>query len=369
MLLHVFRSLVFALCSFSAFASTTLSDNTYGSLELVTGVDVWGVNAPKVRYLPNYSTEHKWDNLGGWARVKGDIRGEGSSVSGEVKFSEANGARLMRLEVAAIGSNFSLRAGVLPYRMSWCSEERFSQWVSEPDPFCRFAGLAEISTSGTGLQVVHDKQIGKWLIDSQFGVFKPSIDGQDEKLAIYVPVGPNTRHDKVGTSVSVANLKTATVWRASWLRSWQDQKSDDPKSYDRFLRYDTIFAGVDAGIAPGVEMKTTVSAYVGNQTNLRNPYKFRAISATSELNWHPAVGHVVSVAFGRYANRTVYAKDPNHHQWVAVPSVSLAYRRDFTTDAFMIVQATRSNDKTITSEGVVTEKWGSAFGVRFGRRF
>lgn len=361
--------LIVALFFMALIGATTAQAQTSSSIDysIAAGVDAWTTAETPARYQPDYATANPWRSVNPWVKFSGTLALGDTRINAAFRHNPVDGTRVDRLDAdIQLTPSTGVRLGpVLPYRVSTCpTYDGTSPWISSPDVFCRFTGLAEVSTGGAGAQIYASATAGGWLIDVMGGAYKPSWDGQDKKLAIYVPVGPNTRHDKIGASLNALHVDSGTQIRASWLRTWQDQASDTG-GYTRMLRYDTIFAGVEKRLGHSVEVKASVSAYLGDQVNPASPYHFAAISTAAELSWSPAYAHTLSIGANIYQNTTRLTAST---QLLRVPSIQAAYRLDMTSARYLVIQALKTQD-TYTRRTGTTDGSGSSIGIRFAQNF
>ncbi len=363
--MRLFITLVFmALIGATTAQAQTPSPIDYS---ISAGVDTWTTAATPARYQPDYATANTWRSVNPWIKFSGTLALGDMRVNAAFRHNPVDGTRVDRLDAdIQLTQSTGVRLGpVLPYRVSTCpTYDGTSPWISSPNVFCRFIGLAEVSTGGAGAQIYASATHGGWLTDVMAGAYKPSWDGQDKKLAIYVPVGPNTRHDKIGASLNALHVNSGTQIRASWLRTWQDQASDSG-GYLRMLRYDTLFAGIEKRLGHAVEAKASVSAYLGDQVNPAYPYNFAAISTAAELSWPPAYAHTLSVGANHYQNTTRFTAST---QLLRVPSIQAAYRYDMTGSRYLIIQALKTQD-IYTRQTGTTDRSGTSLGIRLAQNF
>lgn len=361
---------VLALC-FAVVLSAPAQTMVSGTV----GADRWDVRGGPARYLPDYSTPRPWSATSGWARLTvqhaADTEVGTLTLTGQGHMSQVTGNRVDRLDADLRLSDASgVRAGMLPYRVSWCrSYDNRSPWLSEPDAFCRFSGLNEVSQGAFGVQGYHSQLVGSWLIDSMAGVYRPMIDGQNDKLGPYVPVGPTVAHRAHGVSVNALHLDTGIQARAGWLRTSQDQDDTKPGGFQRQLRYDTLYLAAEGNVLPWLDVRGSFSAYLGDQVNGVNPFKFDGRSVTVEAIAEPAPGHSLAVGWSRYSNRTTYGLHTVNLQRLVVPTVSAAWRFDLPAGWWGVVQYTRTDDNLTSRTGAVTKRGGSAIGLRVARAF
>lgn len=339
------------------------------------GADYWQVPQNTARYLPNYSLPegYEWQTVSKWAR--GSLQHQVETDLGPVvlttqgQYNSLIGHRIDRLDAALrITSAVGVRVGVLPYKVSWCrTYDNNSPWAAEPDAFCRFAGLNEMAQGAFGAQAVASGLLGGWLLDGMVGVYRPEVDAQDKGLGPYTKVGPNTSHKKLGASVNALHLPTGIQARAAWLNTLQSQKSD-AGSYERRLDYDTYYMAIEGNVTPQINLRGSLSAYLGQQNNPALPYVWDGRSTTYEAIYKPVSGHSVALGLSKYTNITTYAKAPNH-QRLEVPSITLAWRTDWGDGLHTVAQATRTHDDGSTRAGVRTVRDGNAFGLRLAKTF
>lgn len=339
------------------------------------GADRWAIQGGPARYLPDYSTPKAWSDLAGWARLTVqhvvDTDVGVLTVTGQGQMHQVTGNRLDRLDAdLRIGEFSGVRGGMLPYRVSWCrTYDNRSPWMAEPDAFCRFSGLNEVSQGAFGVQGYHSAVAGNWLLDGMVGAYRPMIDGQNDKLGPYVPVGPTVSHQAAGASLNALHLPTGIQARAGWLRTSQDQDDDKPSGYQRRLRYDTLYLAAEGNVRPWLDLRASLSAYVGDQVNAVNPFKFDGRSVTLEAIAEPAPGHTLAFAWSRYVNRTTYSLQTVNLQRLRVPTVSAAWRFELPQGWYGVLQYTKTDDDLTSRTGVQTLRHGSAVGLRVAKAF
>lgn len=361
------------LMGFAVAASCATPVLAQSAFTAAAGVDIWSVPG-QVRYIPNYSTPRAWQSANPWASAKAqtaidtEIGPLTFAASGQT--SPVYGNRIDRLDVdLRMTEHTGIRAGILPYRVSWCrGYEASSPWISEPDAFCRFHGLAEIRQGGFGAQIYHSDMVGGWLVDGMAGIYRPMVDGQDKALGPYVAVGPTVRHEKFGASINALHLASGIQARAGYLHTLQHQDSSTG-SYQRRLDYDTIYLAAEGNVTQRLDVRASMSAYVGDQLTPANKYAWDGRTSTIEAIYKPVQGHSLALGLSRYTNTTIYATRPTKPQTLSVPSLSLAWRADLPYGWWMVTQATYSKDDSRTSAGVLTSRAGKACGIRLARAF
>lgn len=339
------------------------------SIEMTAGVDAWQSPKAPARYLPGYASPG-YKSVAPWVRAQ--IRHSTDTDIGPIAFTASgrtdpeHQGRIDRLDADLRIGTGGVRAGILPYRVSWCRQDG-GPWMAEPDAFCRFAGLKEISEGAFGLQAYRSVIAGGFMVDGMAGVYRPLVDGQNDKLGPYVAVGPTVKHHAHGASVNAVHLATGIEARAGWLRTEQDQDSD-AGSYQRRMRYDSYYLGLQGNLTQGLDVRTSVSGYAGNQINPALPYAWDGKSKTLELIYKPSGGQSIALGLSRYTNVTTYATAPNG-QRLQAGSLSVAWRKDWPHGISTTAQATRSMDDGTTRQGVRTERAGNAYGLRVAKTF
>lgn len=337
------------------------------------GFDAWGVsNAEPARYLPNYNPANPWQPVSAWAtatvRHTEQTSLGGITITAAGRTHQLEGGRVDRLDVdLKTDHGLGLRLGVLPYRLSWCRSLGEGPWMLEPDAYCRFHGLREVAQGSFGAQAYATGMTAGWLIDGMAGVYRPNIDGQDDQLGPYISVGPTVLHRKHGISANAMHLASGLQVRAAWLHTDQHQDSNTG-SFQRQMAYQMAYLAAEMPVASRLTLRASINTNQGQQQNPANAYRWHGQSTTIEAHHRPAHGHTVALAWSKYRNTTTYQTGPNG-QFVDVPSWSVAWRKDWPSGWATTLQATRSQDTAATRRGVITERQGTAVGLRTTRIF
>ena len=353
-------------------AALLLATATRAEVSATIGVDAWRIQGGPARYLPDYNPAKPWRTTAAWATL--DARTTLQTDLGPITLTargqthQVNGWRVDRLDADwRVSSGLGLRVGVLPYRVSWCRPMGEGPWISEPDAYCRYYGLREVAQGAFGAQAYATGLHGGWLIDGMVGVYRPKVDGQDDKLGPYVAVGPTVAHSKHGASLNAMYLATGLQLRAGWLRTTQDQDHAGG-SYQRRMRYDMTYLAAELPATRWLTLRASRTTNAGDQVNPASPYRWDGTSTTLEAIARPSPTDTVALGWSKYDNRTTYPRPPNG-QRVTVPSVSLSWRRDWPNGWSSTVQATSTQDDASSRSGVLTLREGSAIGLRVSRTF
>jgi hypothetical protein len=372
MLFRVINPLVISLFCLPCFSQDAQSDIKV-DYQISTGLDMWSVNGEGVRYLANYSTKNPYKGVTHWtqANVKVLLNEDFQfSLSGRAHGLDGN--KITRLELDyKLNENNALSIGILPYRISWCAPSyNESSYIKETDPFCSFEGLNEISNSAAGVRYINTNRIGNWVLDSQIGYWKPTIDNMEKSLAIYTAVGPTTLHNKYGFSINAININSATQIRTGLLHSTQNQTDTiNSNGYERRLRYDMFFVGVEKNITDSFIIRTTYSSYPGKQINPARPYTFTPTTKTITGEYKLTNGDLISLSHTDYINTTVY-NNSTTAQLLKVNVNAISYRRDFNKyKMFAVFQYNNNSSYARTTAGKETILSGEQYGIRIGKNF
>ncbi len=333
----------------------------------------------QIRYLADYTLKKEFLEDSPWVKVNASYKiNPKYKLTVVGKIHGVDGRDLNRLDLSWMQDEQSdksvgYRVGILPYRVNWCRDyETANPWVRELDPFCSFSGLNETSSASTGIQRWSSFIYQDYLIDTLVGVYNPTIDKMDTRLAFYTPVGETTKHYKAGASINAINLKTSTQLRLSVMKNWQNQRDDtgSKSGYERRLIYNTFFAGIETPLSEDVDLKITATGYPGKQTNPAYPYEYTPVSKTMELAWKPINNHRLGIGVNRYTNKTVYLNKPNEKQRLDVTTSSITYRYDIPNkNAYIVTQYLRTHDHYIFKGKLDKDARGSAFLIKLGANF
>lgn len=352
--------------SLALFVSSLLSLNC-AAAEVVgnIGVSHWSYsNAQEAvpRYMPNYSYDSNVQNI---YTINYGITQSFNRVNLAVELNadSLGEARVGRAELAYQFSKVGASIGILPFRVSQCRKfDSNNIWIAEPDNFCRFNGLNEISSSAAGIQLWNSSYVNGYTVDYQIGYYKPTIDNQDKKLNVYLPIGENVLHNKYGFSVRASG--DTSQFSFGFLRSHQEQES--LTTYARRLHYDTYYLGIEKSISD-FTFRATAAAYLGE--NVQVDMTYRAVSRTAELSYK--IGNKITTGcfLAKYTNETLYVRGPETRfsgsQYLSVPSYGCTVRLDLDRH-YLIVQALHTNDDFRSVNNVYTNRSGDAIGIKLG---
>lgn len=334
--------------------------------ELTVGSDYWNIHEGPARYLPNYSLPKDFKSSSQWIGLKAHAKPITPigpvTLTVQANYNELTGHRVDRLDADYLMTdNIGARVGILPYRITLCQG-----WMADPDAYCRFHGLREVTQGSFGTQLYSTGYFQGWVLDGMVGIYRPLIDGQDKKLGPFVEVGPTVKHEKHGVSLNGTQTSTGIQARAAWLRTHQDQDSS-AGSYQRQMRYDMAYAAIELPVYD-YTIRFSLNTNEGNQVNPRFPYRWEGSSKTIEVINQLTSTDTLSIGVSQYQNRTIYQTEPNK-QFVKVPSVSIQWDHEFGKGWNSTIQATRSIDDATTRAGVQTIRHGSALGIRVAKVF
>ena len=342
----------------------------YADSQIVVGLDAWQVPQKQVRYMPNYNTANPWQSVGQFVTAKGDWTYGKAKFSASGKMDSISGSSIDRLDVDYSFGSYGVRAGIVPYRVSWCrTYDSNSPYIQEADAFCRSPILNEISRGAAGVQAYKSWLEGDYLLDSMVGYYDPLIDNQDKSLGPYKQVGPTVGSQKFGGSLNLMKLSTGTQVRISYLHSRLLQNDTSPTGFQRHLEYDTLYIATETTFYDKLQIRASWAAYLGEQINNRNLYEWTGTSSTLEGVYAITPQDSLAIAASYYDNITEYASKPGKLQSLNVPSYTAAWRHNFDDGYFGILQLTQSIDDYTLTTGANTTKEGVALGLRLGKVF
>ncbi len=355
------KKITYLLCLFvnSALAETNIT----------IGTDFIDTGSEQVRYLSNYSPERTWGAEQAWANISTSYALD--QYTATLKGSVGTNKNTYISE-ASVTYNYDYTSGfsvgIRPFKQSWCrSYELTNVWITEPDVFCKFKGLSEMSESSFGVQYYKNTKFNNWAIDTQVGVYDLKVDNQSKKLGPYLEVGPTTSSKKVGIGIDAINVLDGSSYRASIMKSNLQQVSYNNK-YHRALLYDSYFVGGEWPIIKNLSMRYTLSGYVGKQTDPSSLYEFNTQSKTTEITYAIGDNNKLSYGGSSYSNQTHYTYD-GAKQNVSVKHQTVSLRTEWGNNWFSVVQYGVSADSSVTKSGKNAYKEGEEFAIRIGKHF
>lgn len=338
-------------------------------------LDVWDYGTDEqVRYLPNYSTpdeDYKTSRVFNsvYYKAQGDMNENIKTTFSVFSASQGN-TKVVRADINyRFKNNINIGIGILPFRISQCRYfEKDNPWISEPDVFCKFHGLNEISESAAGVQVGYSTHINRYSVDVVAGIYDSEIDGQSKKLSIYVPVGKNRNNDKKGFSIRATGYDDQISFGYLNTKQYQYDERNVKVKFDRDLDYNTYYLSYEKDFN-NITTRATLSAYIGDAYSSVRPLKFYAYSRTAEASYKRN-SFTYSIFYSYYNTTTVYYPDDVKYraeQTLDVPSWGASVRYDFNNH-FMILQSynTSSDYRPV---GSVIKADANAIGLRYGMEF
>lgn len=350
------------------------ASSVFAETSVKLGVDYWDVQTDvQTRYMPNYSTLNPWKNTASWIAVSSsNYLTEDLQYSLQGQYHEIDGAYITRayLDWKPLEST-GVRVGVIPYRMNNCQQYGDkSVWIREPDPFCRFRYLNEISQGSAGVQVYQTSHFENWVVDYALGVFNPMLDKQDDKLGPYKKVGQTLEHGKKVASASAIYLPTGAQLRVGVSKTDLMQRDDRPVAhpYTRDLQYSTWFMSADWFFSKSWSGAVSASGLQGDQLNMASRYSFKGRSLSVETSYRVTSSDWISVGYNSYQNITKYL-GVVPEQVLRVPSQTVSWRHSFQNGAQVKVQYLSGSDFYLTTSGAVTFSKNRAVGAQVSYAF
>lgn len=343
----------------------------------IMNFDMWDYGTDKqIRYLPNYSTpdeDYKTSRTFNSVYYKASYQSESMRYTfSAFNVSEGN-RKVTRADVAyKVNDKLSASIGILPFRVSQCRYfETNNVWISEPDNFCKFHGLNEISEGAAGVQLGYSSNIKDYIVDTLVGYYDAEIDGQSEKLSIYVPVGHNKYNKKWGLSSRAIGKDSQISLGYLHTSQFQYDESGVKNPFDRVLEYDTLYFGYEKDIED-FTVRATGSAYIGKGLGDIRPIDFNAISQTYEISYKLNPKLSFNTFYAQYDSKTEYYPDDIKKfktQSLSVPSSGASIRWNATPKTFFILQVYKTKSDSVTTSKVRTVDGTTAVGLRWGTLF
>lgn len=364
--LEIFVSVIKKIILLSIIIVVGKSDSA--TIDVQTGIDFWGVPGHQVRYLPNYSTPQEFHNTSEF--FKGIVKHEFTdelSVDGKVRYSNVDGMYIDQASVKYRTEYVAFRAGVLPYRATWCEYLNYdSPWIKEPDAFCSYKMLADSVNSGSGVQLVSSISKFGWIFDGQIGYYDNMLYNQSKTQgAVYVKTGEYTYDKRYGISLNAVSATTGNQVRLSYITATQSINGQNPRDYN----FDIIFAGLEINQIQDLSIKITATSYIGSQLNPKTSLtNYMATSLSGSVLYRLTESDQISLGINKVSNRTVYILS-NYTQPLDVPTYSIAYRHDFNNNIYIKLQGMQSSSSYQQINKPMVKTNGVAGGIELGITF
>jgi len=354
--------------------ASLISLNCFGlDISGTANFDSWNYsNNNQVRYLPNYSTaddsyknSQTFNSI--YLKANHDFDDKLSLKISALSTSDGN-RKINNLEANyKLSDKYSIRAGILPFRVSQCRQfEDSNPWISEPDNFCKFHGLNEISEGAAGLQLGRSSRLGVYAVDVLAGYYDAEIDGQSDKLSIYVPVGHNKYNKKYGISIRATGSDDQYSIGILQTRQYQYDERNTKARFDRDIEYSTVYAGIEKDFN-NLTIRATASGYIGEFFGETRPTKFYAISKMVEASYYLSIKTSLNAFYAKYDTDTIYYPDDARRigQSLDVPSYGLSVRRDFDR-CFVVIQYFMTKSDYRPAGAAAQYQQAHALGLRLG---
>lgn len=338
------------------------------TLDVQTGADYWGVPSHQVRYLPNYSPPNEFHNLNPYFKaISRHEFNDSLAAMGKVRYSQVDGLYIDQASIEYKTELATLRAGVLPYRATWCEYLNFnSVWIKEPDAFCGYKALADSVNSGSGVQAVSSLSKWGWVFDGQIGYYDNTLYKQSKTQgSVYALTGSFKADTRYGLNINALELETGNQIRISYIKANQTISGSAPRHY----QFDTVFAGVEINQITDLSIKLTATSYIGSQLDKKASLTdYMATSLSTSVVYKLTDSDQLAVGITKYRNRTQYLL-ANFTQPLDVPLYSLGYRHDFNDNLFIKAQIMQSSSVYHQINKPETKANGVAAGVGIGVTF
>lgn len=385
------------------------TDNTVGSHLFYVGVDHWALETSVERdtldnmnsvsrlQLANSYPIRDYRNTSAWLRFEGGLRiGSDTLLNLRFRTDQVQGPSIDEATLDQALNAFGLRVGVVDPRISWCrTYDMDSPWVRENNPFCTIQPLNFAKRSSPGAQAYVHHIWGRYSLQALVGTYHPLVWGfaDDEFPTFPPPEGMRaTEHHKLGAAFSASNLSDGTELRLGWMQGDFLGTLQGPDPESRTVRSDVWFAGVNGYIHRNWALRTTYFTYDGQYQRRAEGHtafierqdtrEYRAV--TYELNHQASARDIWAVSYAIYdfdiSGKTfvpIGGVSTTHAVLIGSPrfqtrNLSLSWRHDWGTSAFVVIQASQARTQQRSSNGFRTryaESDGQALGLRLGYRF
>jgi hypothetical protein len=267
----------------------------------------------------------------------------------------------------AISDFLGIRAGVVDYKLSWCSAyDVSSPWIYEPNAFCSMRYTTTVTGGAPGFQTYFNNKYGSYRVQTIGGVYLPNIANYEtEDFGNFRLDGSpqhNNKHMKLGLSLNVLNVDTGTSARLSWIQSRQQAQSEllsEGKQISNML-----YMGLDLNLMPRLSLKLTRNDFFGS-ININDQFsdeetwtgalqKTNFSNSTAEFRYTINQRNTLALAYSLYQYGITNHNTPanlmtsfqigdgkffalNRHQ------ISSSWRYDWDSGLFSIVQLSYTN--------------------------
>jgi hypothetical protein len=385
------------------------TDTIVGSHLFYVGVDHWAIetsaesdtldnmNSVSRLQLANSYPVSDYRDTSAWLRFEGGLRiGSDTLLNLRFRTNQVQGPSLDEAALDQALNAFGLRVGVVDPRISWCrTYDMDSPWVRENNPFCTIQPLNFAKSSSPGAQAYVHHIWGHYSLQALVGSYHPLVLGfaDDEFPTFPPPEGMRaTTHHKLGAAFSASNLRDGTELRLGWMQGDFLGTLKGPTPESRTVSSDVWFAGLNWYIQRNWALRTTYFTYDGQYqrradssppfVERRDTREYRAV--TYELNHQASARDIWAVSYAIYdfdisGSTFVPINGVSTTQAVLIGAphfqtrnLSLSWRHDWGTSAFVVIQASQARTQQRSSNGFRTryaESDGKAMGVRLGYRF
>lgn len=238
-------------------------DNFYGPFPQDYDLSHTMLAMPSSRSMWNYRP------VSPWYKFQGSISPSKSLVfSTKFRADQSIGLRLDELSVDYALSEFlGVRAGVVDYKLSWCSAyDVTSPWIFEPNSFCSARYTTTVTGGAPGFQTYLNNKYGNYRLQTIGGVYFPGLANYDTEdfgnFSLDGSPQKNDRHLKYGVSLNLLNVDTGTTARFSWIQTKQQAQSDLMTVGDQLSNM--TYAALSFNLTPRLSVKLTRSDFFGS---------------------------------------------------------------------------------------------------------
>lgn len=319
--------------------------------------------------MPSSGTAWHYRPVSPWYKFQGSISPTRSLVfSTKFRADQSIGLRLDELSADYSISEFlGIRAGVVDYKLSWCSAyDVSSPWIYEPNAFCSMRYTTTISGGAPGLQTYLNNQYGSYRLQTIAGVYMPTIANYDKNDFgnIVVDGSPQMtdKNLKYGISLNLLNIDNGTDIRFSWIQT--KQRALSALLTEGRQVSNITYAAMSFNATPRVNIKISRSDYFGTlniEDNFPPGISWTGVignihfsNSTAELRYNANQKNTLALAYSLYQFRASNKNIPlavtemttitdgkffmlDRHQ------ISGSWRYDWDSGVFAIAQLSYTN--------------------------
>lgn len=368
---------------------------------LQVGVDAWQFSPerPENLLLLATNTERPYRAVSPWAKIDGSVWLRNNlRLNVRARDDQGMGQHVDDLSVTwDLSPNFGVNAGVVSYKTTWCKTYDIdSPWMRENNPFCTVTTTNLAVGGAPGVQLYTNTSHGDYRLQWLVGAYRPLMFNYDtrEYSNTRYPDSTVYQNEKVGVSVNLLNLNTATEFRLGILNT--RQAAYVHPLWNRYgfrsrQNYQVYFAGLSYQLMPNLSARVQVMRHEmassewaladSDKPNYLGGAELLRQSKAIEIGYQYSAQDQFAVALSEYSYIAgqIATRYPNPG-YDYFPDffiyknrgASLAWRHNWDRGIHTIVQLSRNSlDLRNTQKTPVEDRSNAAnaIGVRLGYQF